>query len=169
MRSGFWLVTVNSWQISVSFLSFVQLCRFGFPAETLPNFPQVLAICFLGASLLSSCCDGILIRELIVQYREAGWHQLPILEGAGLQCAGAKEAGQAHKAKGCQTRRHNRFWLAGAGWTCQVYYNADFVKERVLQRQGHDDQFWAMGEVMRFVREKECSISGVLAEATCWS
>lgn len=62
----------------------------------------------LGASLLSSCCDGIFIQELTVQHREVGWHELPILEGADLQCARVEEAGQAHKAKGRQARRDVR-------------------------------------------------------------
>ena len=84
------VVDIEPWQwqwqcdsILLSVSEFWAVVQSLFSAETLPVFPQVWLSVY-GASLLSSCRDGIFIRELTLQHREVGWHTLPILEGTDL-------------------------------------------------------------------------------------
>ena len=66
-----------------------KFCRI-FPRSCLPSF---------GAYLLNFG-HGVFVREFPVQHREVGWHKLPILEGADLQRARAKEAKKSYHVCG---------------------------------------------------------------------
>jgi len=151
MRSG-----IDQWQwqwtitISVNFLSLGSWSDLVFLPKLCPFFPRLWLSDFLGffTEFLLGWCPHLRAQ---CSTSRSWMAPIPILEGADLQCFGWKEASQAHTVTGCQTRRDIRWWLAGVGWTCQVYHNAKFVEECVFQCQGHEDQFWAMKKLRSYV------------------